>query len=575
MFILVIFSFFAGVVTILSPCILPILPIILSSTVGSNGTDRMRPLGVILGFIVSFTFFTLFLSTVVRLIGISPDALRTVSIVVIAGFGLSLLVPRFQLILENAFSKLSVLLPQGRNHTGLVGGILIGLSLGLLWTPCVGPILASVISLALTGSVTIDAFIITLAYSIGTAIPMFLIMIGGQRALTRVPWIVQNTATIQKAFGIIMILTAIGIYFNIDRRFQTYILDVFPSYGTGLTRIEDNSAVLKKLDEMQDAPSRDRLLPDQSFPAPNPTFEGATRWLQSQPLSLSDELKGKVVLVDFWTYTCINCIRTFPYLKSWYKEYKDDGFVIVGVHTPEFEFEKDTDNVEQAMKDFGIEYPVVQDNDYRIWQSYENRYWPAHYLIDREGKVRYTHFGEGKYDETEDVIRTLLKEGGTVTSQPLHIPDETPETVRTPESYLGYARIDRFFNQGGIAQDRQARYTMPSSLPLHSQGFGGKWTFRPEHAESADMSQLNIHFQGKEVYLVMKPSQTGNKAYVEVFLDGRKIPAVYSGTDVNNGKVTVEAHRLYRLVSLPQAGSHVLQLKFTTQPIQVFAFTFG
>ena len=226
-------------------------------------------------------------------------------------------------------------MPNSQGRTGFGGGLLIGFSVGLLWTPCVGPILASVISLAITGTVTFDAFLITLAYSLGTAIPMFLIILGGQNALRRVPWLLANTGKIQKAFGILMIITAIGIYFNVDRRFQTYILNTFPQYGAGLTQFEDNEMIRKQLDKK----SGGKIKKEDMNKLQAPELIPGGVWFNSDPLTLS-QLKGKVVIIDFWTYTCINCQRTFPYLKQWHEKYKDQGLVIIGVHSPEFEFEK-------------------------------------------------------------------------------------------------------------------------------------------------------------------------------------------------------------------------------------------
>lgn len=248
MIILITFAFIAGIVTILSPCILPILPIILSSTVDDSG--KKRPLGVVVGFVLSFTFFTLFLSSIVRVTGIPAESLRYVSIIILILFGLSLLIPQLQFFIEQQFTKLARFAPNRQKHHGFIGGVIIGLSLGLLWTPCVGPILASVISLALTGTVTTEALFITLAYSLGTAIPMFIIMLTGSTALKKVPWLLRNTSKIQKAFGVLMIVTAIGIFFNVDRQFQNYILNTFPQYGTGLTTIEDNEKVKEELDNI-------------------------------------------------------------------------------------------------------------------------------------------------------------------------------------------------------------------------------------------------------------------------------------------------------------------------------------
>ena len=345
MILLIIFAFLAGIVTILSPCILPILPIILSSSIGTTQIGKARPIGVITGFVLSFTFFTLFLSTIVSVIGIPADSLRVFSVIVIGLFGASMLIPKFQIWLEILFSKLSQFLPQSQNKTGFGGGILIGLSLGLLWTPCVGPILASVISLAITGSVNLDAVFITLAYAIGTAIPMFFIMIAGQTALRKAPWLLTNASHIQKAFGVLMILTALAIFFNLDRKFQTFILNVFPNYGTGLTKFEDISLINNALQNLSapEVKKEDMGKPtfemDKSQGTPAPELIPGGQWFNSEPLKLAD-LKGKVVVIDFWTYSCINCQRTFPYLKSWWEKYKDKGLIIIGVHSPEFEFEK-------------------------------------------------------------------------------------------------------------------------------------------------------------------------------------------------------------------------------------------
>lgn len=572
MLVLFLFAFFAGVVTILSPCILPILPIILSSTIGGTKVDRGRPIGVVIGFVLSFTFFTLFLSTIVKASGIPADAMRTFSIIIIAGFGLSLLLPQSLVLMEKLFSGLMRYTPNVKQRSGLHGGVLLGLSLGLLWTPCVGPILASVISLALSGAVTLDALLITVAYSIGTAIPMFLIMVGGQKALQKTPWLVQHTQTIQKVFGVVMILTALGIYNNVDRQFQTYILDKFPQYGSGLTKFEDNTRVKEGLDRVMNGESPEN---GSGEPAPNPDFEGATKWINGESLSLNDELKGKVVLVDFWTYTCINCIRTLPYVTAWYEQYKADGLVVVGVHTPEFEFEKEEANVLKAMKDFGINYPVVQDNEFLIWNSYSNRYWPAHYLIDRKGRIRYTHFGEGEYNATEDMIRRLLKEtGGTVSGDALEMPDKTPQGPRTPESYLGYARIDRFASAEKIVEDAPARYTLSPGLPTHSFALGGMWTITPEYARSAKGSELELAFEGQDVFLVMRPVVGGTPGKVEVYLDEGLVSS-FAGLDVKGGVVTVDSDRLYRLIHVEDGKEHLLKLRFIDSPVEVFAFTFG
>lgn len=588
MILLIGFAFLAGIITILSPCILPILPIVLS---GSLTTGKRKPLGIVTGFILSFTFFTLFLSTIVQISGIPADSLRFVSIIIIFLFGLSLLLPQFQVLTERLFSKLSNRFtpnqqvdPTGQPvRQGFTSGLLIGLSLGLIWTPCVGPIIASVITLAATSSVNFAAFFITLSYAMGTAIPMLAIMLGGRSLLNRVPWLLPNTGRIQKIFGVVMILTAVAIYFNVDRNFQTYILDKFPQYGVGLTQIEDNEAVSEQLEKLQGErdgadiqKSNDDVLNVTNNPAA-PEFTGITNWLNSEPLTM-EELKGNVVLIDFWTYSCINCIRTFPYLREWYDKYKDDGFVIVGVHTPEFAFERETDNVEDALRRYDLTYPVAQDNDYATWNAYNNRYWPAHYLIDKDGVVRRVHFGEGEYEETEKAIQLLLKEAGkTVSADISALSDQTPRGNQSPETYLGSKRM-LFFQPDGKLPNGAKQFTLEKSLKKDRFSLGGTWTILDEQSVSGSNAVLEYRFIGKSVFLVMAPPR-GDVGKVRVFMDGELVSEENAGTDVNVSEtdsfVRIDSERLYELIELDSSGEHVLRLEFTTPGVEAFAFTFG
>lgn len=569
MLLLIFFAFIAGIVTILSPCILPLLPIVLSSSLTEG---KRRPYGIVLGFVLSFTFFTLALATVVRLTGLPADLLRNIAIFAIAIFGVFLLVPQSQVWLEKLVSRFSNLVPSTQNRTGFGGGLIIGLSLGLLWAPCVGPILAAVITLALTSSVTLSAVLITLAYALGTAIPMFLIIQGGRQLLQKIPWLLRNSAKIQQAFGAVMILIAIAMWLNLDRRFQTYILQAFPEYGAGLTSFENNLSVQQNLDRLTGR--------ETSFTAPGlradglqaPDFNEGGPWINSQPLSLAGDLKGKVVLVDFWTYSCINCIRTFPYLKGWYDTYKDQDFVIVGVHSPEFEFEKNYDNVLQATQDFGLTYPVVLDNQFAIWDAYQNRFWPAHYLIDKDGKIRYTHFGEGAYEETEAAIRALLQEAGQSPSASAEPSSEfSPNTRITPETYLGFNRLDRFAGSP-LPQLGTQTYSLPLVLRADEVAYQGEWTLDPESASPAPGAALEIEFTARDVYLVMTAA---SEAQVRVLLDGEVIPPSVAGEDVKDGLVTLDKDRLYSLVKLQSPSRHTLRLEFLNPGIKVFAFTFG
>lgn len=588
MIILLVFSFLAGIVTVLSPCILPILPIVLSGAVGGH----KKPLGIVLGFVISFTFFTLFLTSIVRVLGVPGDLLRSLSIIVIGGFGVSLLIPGFQAITENVFAKFSQYFPRSSGREGFLGGVIIGLSIGLLWTPCVGPILASVISLALSGTVNSQAILLTFSYSLGTSIPMLLIIYGGQKVIDKVPFLAKNTPAIQKGFGILMIITAVSIYFNFDRRFQSYILDKFPGYGAGLTKIEESSVVFDNLKLLNNINSNEpgnngqpmnNFLDNKFITAPE-IIPGGT-WFNTSEASIKNlpelskkgealkSLRGKVVLVDFWTYTCINCIRTLPYLRDWHEKYKDYGLVIIGVHTPEFEFEKSAENVQKSISDFGLNYPIVQDNNYETWKAYANRYWPAKYLVDKEGKIRYTHFGEGEYDETEEVIQKLLEENGEKINLKIDNPDYKIST-KTPELYLGYERMGYFSDPKQISPDTKKKYVLPNELALHHFSFGGEWVVGEESSGAFTGSSLVLAFESKEVFLVMKPKKSGTSSNVRVYLDDSKIEGE-AGEDVKESTLEVTSNRLYKIVKLNSPGKHLLKLEFLDDNCEVFAFTFG
>lgn len=419
-----------------------------------------------------------------------------------------------------------------------MSGLFLGMSLGLVWAPCVGPILASVIALAATGTVTGQTLAITLAYSVGTAIPMLVILYGGKKFIPATPHI-------QKFFGAIMIVVAAAMFFNLDRKFEIWILNVFPNYGAGLTKIENMAVVQKQLTGMGTAPE----------------ISGGQTWFNSKPLTLN-ELHGKVVMIDFWTYTCINCIRTLPYTKAWYEKYKDKGFILIGVHTPEFEFEKDANNVGMAIRDFGITYPVVQDNNYAIWNAYGNQYWPADYLINKDGKIVDTHFGEGDYDATEKKIQNLL--GVTI---PIQNPSYQVHT-QTPETYLGTQKLGALSSPEQPVAGQTQNYTVPDPIPYNTFAFGGSWTETPDRAMPAGSAlgaaQLLYHFDATSVYLVMRPKTEGVAGNIQVYLDGKL-----------TNTITVDTDRLYTLVTLPAQGEHVLLLKFLDANLELYAFTFG
>lgn len=544
------FAFLAGVVTVLSPCILPVLPVVLS---GGISGGKARPWGVITGFIASFTVFTLTLSALVQALGLNPDLLRWISAGLIALFGVVLVVPA----LKDAFlawttrlvTRSSTVKPS-KPSGGYWAGLVLGLGLGVVWTPCVGPIMASVITLALSSSVDASSVLITLAYTVGTAIPLFLVMNGGRALLQRVPWLTRNSSGIQRAFGVLMLFTALALFTGADRAFSSWLLQVFPSYGSGLTAIENQDAVKAELT---------RRTPSIKVSQEDPLTLGQGAWINSDPLTLGG-LKGKVVLVDFWTYSCVNCVRTLPYLRDWYAKYHDKGLVIVGVHSPEFAFERSESNVRQAMSELKVTWPVVQDNAFGIWNAYRNQYWPAHYLYDRDGKLIQTHFGEGAYAETEAAIAKALGTpvaASTVSAVPVS------DGPKTKETYLGYGRGANFSSpewHADVTADKSVQYSVPE-LKTDHWAFGGRWTVGRESSRGGAGSSLVLSYQGARVYLVMSP--VGKPVNVKVSVDGKPLPSI-----------TVESDRMYNPVDLPSQASGLLKLEFDG-PVQVYAFTFG
>lgn len=573
MLILLFFAFVSGLVTILAPCIWPLLPIVLSSTATGG---RRKPLGVTLGIMASFTFFTLTLSYIVSVFHFNPNILRLLAVAVIGFLGLTLLLPPLSSRLEGFVSRLSGSLGPARSRSGFSGGFITGFSLGLVWSPCAGPILATIATLAATRSVSIQLVLVTVVYVLGVGIPLFLFASFGSYLFSRTRSVSRFTGRIQQVFGIIMILTALAIFTNYDKIIQVRLLDAIPSYSSFLYKLEGNGEVQKQLDALKGT-KEDMLkqMPGDSGlenDGPAPEFTGITRWLNTEkPLTLGD-LRGTVVLVDFWTYTCINCIRTLPHVTAWYEKYKSKGFVVIGVHTPEFEFEKDTKNVQDAIKQYRINYPVAQDNTYATWQAYNNHYWPAEYLIDARGNVRRTHFGEGEYEETEAAIQALLKEAGQDVSESVsRIEDQTPRTRLTPETYLGLARMERFV---GAATQGTKTYSYESPVPTHEFGLSGTWDLDQEMARPHAGAGLEFHVYAGKVFLVITPQDPAAK--IRVLLDGKPASADRQGSDVIGGYVKLDQPRLYNLIDLHgETEDHVLKLQFDTGGISLFAFTFG
>ncbi len=573
MLILLLVAFVSGLLTIFAPCIWPILPIVLSTSVSGG---KSRPLGVTTGILISFSILTLSLSYLVKAFNFDPDSLRFLAVLVISFLGLVLLIPKLSAIVEGFASRLSGVFG-GRFSTGngFFGGLIAGISLGIVWAPCAGPILATIAALSATRTVNSQVILITLVYMLGTGIPLFLFATFGGRLITRSRFLSPFTGRIQQLFGVIMIATAALIWTGYDKVLQAKLLDVFPGYSNFLYKLEQSNQVQEQLRRLKGKEGKTSITPDSFLPdlGPAPEFIGISKWLNSTPLTLKS-LQGKVVLVDFWTYSCINCIRTLPYVTGWYEKYKDQDFVVVGVHTPEFEFEKKTENVEMAIKMFKINYPVAQDNDFRTWNNFDNIYWPAKYLIDKDGHLRYTHFGEGNYDETEMAIQSLIAETGKIMpTGTLEIDETTPQVRLTPETYLGLDRLARF-GSNERPQRAERDYTLPASLFDDYFALGGRWSMDGQFSQSIENSVLELNFFASKVFLVITPS-TGQDI-IKVYLDNQDVGQANSGKDVVNGQVTIDVDRLYELIDLHGSpGRHQLRLEFGTKGTKVFAFTFG
>ena len=539
-------AFVAGIVTAVSPCVLPVLPIVLAS--GATGGPR-RPFAVVAGLVVSFTVFTLTAAALLSALGLPDDLLRNLAIAVVVLVGLSLIWPRLGDLLGRPFYVLA-----RRRPSDTSGGFVLGLSLGLLFTPCAGPVIAAVATVAATRSLTVEAFAITLAYGLGAGIVLLGVALAARRGMSLGP-VRAHAPAIRRALGVAVLAVAVLMIYGVDRRLQTRV----PEYTRALQGLEESAAADGELEELVGGPGLAEEARLDDF-GPAPEFQAIEGWINSSPLTM-DALRGKVVVIDFWTYSCINCLRTLPHVRAWDEAYRDDGLVIVGVHTPEFAFEREPDNVRRAVRDHGIEYPVALDPDYGTWQAWLNRYWPAKYFVDRRGHVRYAHFGEGDYEESERVIRRLLAEDTDEALVSQEIADETPSGPQTPESYLGYERIDRFVGSR-IEPNREAEYTIPEFVPLHGLAYGGRWTVEDERILAGRDARLRLHFRGSDVFLVL--GTAGDVETVEVTLDGERL-----------GAATVTQDDIYTLARIPgEKRAHVLDLSFSPGT-EAYAFTFG
>ena len=581
MIVLLIVAFVAGVVTAVSPCVLPVLPIVLAT--GAGG-DRRRPYLVIAGLIASFSFFTLASVQIISALHLPSSFLRDVAIAIVAVFGLTLLVPALSAAYERATAGIPALGAR-MAHPGVAGGLVTGVGLGLVWTPCAGPILGAVTSLAVTAPGSAATVALVVAYAFGAGLPLLAIALGGRTALARLklrsasPWA-------SRALGALVLVTAGLMAIGADTAITADLTSAVPDWTGTLQALERTQQVQSALSDLGVGPratlpagtggSTDASgLPDLG---PAADFTGIDNWLNSKPLTMAG-LRGKVVLVDFWTYSCVNCIRTLPYVESWYQKYAAQGLVIVGVHTPEFAFEHDSGNVAAAISRFGITYPVAQDNEYATWNAYTNEYWPADYLIDSTGHLRNAHYGEGDYVQTEDSIRALLAAAGTPTgalpAAATSAPTPPITDTQTPETYVGTARQGQFSSPEAPRSGSQS-YTLPGSLAKDSFAVRGTWDFQDEYAQAtAAGDQLELSFYARDVYLVLA-ADSPVPAVVGVTGLAPGAATIQANEDVAaDGSLTVGPARLYHLVHLSAAARGTVTITFNSKGTRAYAFTFG
>jgi cytochrome c biogenesis protein CcdA/thiol-disulfide isomerase/thioredoxin len=529
----------AGVVTAISPCAYPVLPIVFAG--GASGSRR-RPYAIVAGLVTTFLVSLLVLTWIVDRLGLPKDLLRNVSIGLLFLVAATLVVPQLGRARERPMARLS-----RRIGGGPCGGFLLGASLGLVFAPCAGVVLTGVVGETASAS-GVRRVGVAVAYALGAGLTLLLIAILARRRLQRLRAV--NVNRLRVVLGVVIGLATLGIAFNLDQKLQTH----FPDYTTALQRAvgEKSCYTRKRLGQRCLASSSSGL----TNYGPAPDFKGITTWLNSPPLT-KKKLHGKVVLVDFWTYSCINCLRTLPHLKAWYAAYHPDGFEIVGVHTPEFAFEHVVSNVRNAVHDLGIRYPVAIDDKAATWKAYDNAYWPADYLIDKRGHVREITEGEGQYDRTEMSIRELL---GLSANMPVtSVPDKTPSHLQmTPESYLGWERLERYVGSG-IVPDKMAHYHFPLEMRPDSLAYSGRWRIGKQRITAGRDAQLRLMFTAQDVYLVL--AGTG------------RLDVLVNGGHVKTIKVS-GLSRLYTLLSFPRERQGLLELHFTPG-ISAYAFTFG
>ena len=568
-------AYLAGALTIVSPCILPVLPFVFAR---AEQPFIRSGLPLLVGMALTFAGVATLAAVGGGWAVQANEVGRWIALAVMAVLGLTLVFPsladRLTRPLVALGSKLTerASLAQAAGRSPIGPSFLLGVATGLLWAPCAGPILGLILTGAALQGASANTTLLLVAYAAGAATSLALALLVGGKVFQTMKKSLGVGEWVRKGLGVLVLIGVAAIALGLDTGLLTRL-----SAG-GVNTIEQG--LLSRAGVGSPAASNREIdiaaLPDFG---PAPGFEGGGEWINSAPLDL-ESLRGKVVVVDFWTYSCINCVRTFPYVRGWAEKYRDAGLVVVGVHTPEFAFEKNPDNVRDAVRRFGLPYPVVLDNDFAIWRAYANRYWPAHYFIDARGHIRHVHYGEGEYEQSEQVIRQLLREAGRDPGPDMAATASTGAEmpgggdVGSPETYLGYSRTRGLASPERARRDALQTYSTPA-LTLNQWALSGAWTIRAEHAEAASGGKLAFRFKARDLHLVMG-SMEGRPVRFRVTIDGRA-PGADAGVDIDaSGAGVIDGQRLYQLLRRSDgAGEHLFEIEFLDPGAQVFAFTFG
>ncbi|AOJ91305.1 cytochrome C biogenesis protein [Burkholderia sp. MSMB0856] len=624
---LIVLAYLGGVLTILSPCILPVLPFVFAR---ADQPFVRTGLPLLAGMALTFAVVATLAAVGGGWVAQANQAGRWAAIVLLAVFGLTLLMPRLAEHLTRplvaAGNRLTGLAQRDGRPAGPLSSLLLGVATGLLWAPCAGPILGLVLTGAALRGASVGTTLLLVAYAAGAATSLGVALVIGGKVFAAMKRSLGAGEWIKRGIGAALLAGVAAIALGLDTGALAQLSTVTTggleaklvdrlsgrSNGAPAATVATGSPADGPADRTANgsdgammAATADAALPGGAMmraaevtPAPLapaalpvegtlPSLDGAVQWLNSPPLTAAG-LRGKVVLVDFWTYSCINCLRTLPYTTAWARKYAPYGLVVIGVHAPEFAFERDIGNVKKAVHDLGIDFPVAIDNHYTIWRTFSNEYWPAHYFVDAQGRVRRHHFGEGEYAQSERAIQSLLAEAGhpEALNVPLGLAGAPAKgalaaadsaDVRSPETYVGYARADAFTSPDGVVRDTAHRYDAPTHPDLNDWGLAGTWQVGAERASlAAPSGRIVYRFHARDLHLVLGPGANGKPVRFRVTLDGAA-PGAAHGADVDaQGYGTVTGQRLYQLVRQPGAiADRTFAIEFLDPGVDAYAFTFG